>query len=113
MQKKKKITGVMYSTNPDFKYNIQNTAEPETIPPQQQQLRVFIETKHRGGKIATVIKGFIGKNADLEILGKQLKMKCGTGGSVKDNEIIIQGNFREKVTQYLLAQGYKAKIAGG
>ncbi|HNW98055.1 MAG TPA: translation initiation factor [Bacteroidales bacterium] len=113
MQKKKNISGVVYSTNPDFQYNYQNSDEPETLPPQQQQLRVFIETKHRGGKTATVVKGFIGKNADLETLGKQIKMKCGTGGSVKDNEIIIQGNFREKVTQYLLAQGYKAKIAGG
>lgn len=113
MQKKKNTSGVVYSTNPNFQYSYNNPAEPETLPPQQQNLRVFLETKHRGGKTATVIKGFTGKNSDLEILGKSLKMKCGTGGSVKDNEIIIQGNFREKITQILISEGYKAKTAGG
>ncbi|MFH0865958.1 MAG: translation initiation factor [Bacteroidota bacterium] len=113
MQKKKNISGVVYSTNRDFQYNYNNPKEPETLPPQQQNLRVFLETKHRGGKTATVIKGFIGKATDLETLGKSLKIKCGTGGSVKDNEIIIQGNFREKITQILIADNYKAKMAGG
>lgn len=113
MQKKKNISGVTYSTNPNFQYCYHNPEEPETPPPQQQNLRIFLETKHRGGKTATVIKGFTGKTADLETLGKSLKIKCGTGGSVKDNEIIIQGNFREKITQILIAEGYKTKIAGG
>jgi translation initiation factor 1 len=113
MQMKKNISGVVYSTNPNFKYCYDNSKEPDTLPPQQQNLRVFLETKHRGGKIATVIKGFIGKTADLETIGKALKTKCGTGGSVKDNEIIIQGNFREKITQLLISEGYKAKMAGG
>jgi translation initiation factor 1 len=111
--KKKNISGVVYSTNPNFQYSYSSTTEPATLPPQQQELRVFLETKHRGGKTATVIKGFIGKAADLEVLGKYLKMKCGTGGSVKDNEIIIQGNFREKITNMLISDGYKTKMAGG
>lgn len=113
MSKKKNIEGVVYSTNPDYRYQYSNQAEPDTLPPQQQNLRVFLETKHRGGKTATVVKGFIGNLKDLEHLGKTLKIKCGTGGSVKDNEIIIQGNFREKIVQALLAAGYKAKAAGG
>lgn len=113
MQKKKNIRGVVYSTNPNFQYSYNNTKEPMTLPPQQQNLRVFLETKHRGGKTATVIKGYVGKVTDLETLGKYLKMKCGTGGSVKDNEIIIQGNFREKITNMLISEGYKAKMAGG
>lgn len=113
MQKKKNISGVVYSTNPDFQYNYISNGEPETLPPQQQNLRVFLETKHRGGKTATVIKGFTGKAEDLEALGKFLKIKCSTGGSVKDNEIIIQGNFREKITHILISEGYKAKMAGG
>lgn len=113
MQKKKNVSGVVYSTNPDFQYNYIAPGEPETLPPRQQNLRVFLETKNRGGKTATVIKGFTGKTADIEALGKFLKIKCGTGGSVKDNEIIIQGNFREKITQILISEGYKAKMAGG
>jgi len=113
MSKKKNISGVVYSTNPNFVYQNNTSAEPTTLPPQQQNLRVFLETKHRGGKTATVVKGFIGTSEDLEKLGKLLKIKCSTGGSVKDNEIIIQGNFREKINQLLLSEGYKSKMAGG
>jgi translation initiation factor 1 len=113
MAKKKNITGVVYSTNSNYQYSYDVHDEPETLPPPQQQLRVFLETKHRGGKTATVIKGFVGKTIDLEILGKFLKVKCSTGGSVKGNEIIIQGNFREKITALLQSEGYKAKMAGG
>lgn len=113
MSRKKNISGVVYSTNPDFQYSYTVPEEDETLPPQQQELRVFLETKNRGGKTATVIRGFKGKTADLEAMGKSLRIKCCTGGSVKDNEIIIQGNFREKITRILLKEGYKAKMAGG
>ena len=103
----------MYSTNPDFGYTYDNPSEPTTLPPQQQDLRIFIEKKHRGGKTASIIKGFIGTHDDLEALSKLLKTKCGTGGSAKDNEIIIQGDMRDKILEILLAKGYKAKKAGG
>ena len=112
MSNKKNIQGVVYSTNPDFKYNVNVAEEAETKPPQQQELRVFIEKKHRGGKTATVIKGFVGKQNDLEDLGRLLKVKCGVGGTVKDNEVIIQGDFRDKIIDILISKGYKAKKAG-
>ena len=113
MSKKKNVTGVVYSTNPDFKYTAAIGSEANTLPPQQQELRVFLEKKHRGGKTASVIKGFVGKKDDLEALGKLLKTKCGTGGSAKDGEIIIQGDLRDKIMEILIANGYKAKKAGG
>ncbi len=113
MQKKKNLIGTVYSTNPDFDYTYDNPSEPTTLPPQQQDLRIFIEKKHRGGKTASIIKGFIGTHDDLEALSKLLKTKCGTGGSAKDNEIIIQGDMRDKILEILLAKGYKAKKAGG
>ena len=113
MSKKKNVVGVMYSTNPDFKYSFENNSEQETLPPQQQNIRVFIEKKHRGGKTVTIIKDFVGKIDDLEELGKLLKSKCGTGGTVKDGEILIQGDFRDKIMTILLEKGYKAKKAGG
>lgn len=113
MQKRKNITGIVYSTNPDFDYTYDNNVEPDTLPPQQQELRIFLEKNHRGGKTASVIKGFIGKNEDLEALGKILKTKCATGGSSKDGEIIIQGDHRDKILAILLANFYKAKKAGG
>ena len=110
---KKKAVGIVYSTNPDFSYNFGATSETETLPPNQQDLRVIIEKKHRGGKKVTIITGFTGKTADLEKLGKELKSKCGTGGSSKDGEILIQGDFREKIIDYLIKSGYKAKKSGG
>jgi translation initiation factor 1 len=113
MPKNKNINGIVYSTNPDYKYNYQNETEAVTCPPQQQELRIFMEKKHRGGKTACVIKGFVGKQDDLEELGRLIKTKCGTGGSAKDGEIIIQGDFRDKILQILLEKGYKAKKAGG
>ncbi len=113
MSKKKNITGVVYSTNPNFQYTFEKKSEQGTLLPQQQDLRVFIEKKHRGGKTATIIKGYIGKQEDMEELAKLLKTRCGTGGTAKDGEILIQGDFRDKIMEFLLAKGYKAKKAGG
>ena len=105
--KNKHLRGVVYSTNPQYQYEIEEERDRETPPGQQQQLRVRIEKQHRGGKTVTVIDGFIGKEEDLEELGKKLKSFCGTGGSAKDGEIIIQGNQRDKVLQWLIRNEYK------
>ena len=98
--------GFVYSTDPDFRYEPDETEGAETLEPKQQKLRIRLETKHRGGKAVTLVYGFIGKAEDLEVLGKKLKNFCGTGGSAKDNEIIIQGDQREKVLQWLIKNGY-------
>lgn len=99
--------GFVYSTDPNFQYEPEDIDKPDNLSPAQQKLRIRLETKHRGGKAATIIAGFIGKEDDMEVLGKKLKNYCGTGGSVKDGEIIIQGDQREKVKQWLLKEGYK------
>ena len=97
---------VVYSTNPNFNYENTEEEENETIPKNQQKLRVSIEKKGRGGKTATLIKGFIGTEADLKELGKLLKIKCGVGGSAKEGEIIIQGDFKQRIIDLLKAEGY-------
>ncbi len=110
--KNKKQDGVVYSTNPDYNFQ-QNKPHPGiTLPPAQQDLRVWLESKHRGGKTVTVIKNFIGKEDDLNTLSKKLKAACGTGGTTKDGEILIQGDHREKIVTLLIKDGYKAKKAG-
>lgn len=111
--KNKKNSGVVYSTNPDYKYQQTKAHSTATLLPADQDLRIWLETKHRGGKTATIIKGFSGKESDLSELGKKLKSSCGTGGTAKDGEIIIQGDFRDRVFKLLLDWGYKAKKAGG
>jgi translation initiation factor 1 len=107
MSKKNKpdTRGFVYSTDPNFQFEGSNE-NAETILPKQQKLRVRLETKHRAGKAVTLITGFIGTNEDLEELGKKLKSFCGTGGSAKDSEIIIQGDQRDKVLQWLLKNDY-------
>ncbi|SES09146.1 translation initiation factor [Pedobacter rhizosphaerae] len=106
------LGGIMYSTNPDFEYE-QETDDTLTPPNQQQDLRVMLDKKNRGGKAVTLVTGYKGKTEDLEILGKMLKNKCGVGGSVKDGEILIQGDVRDKVVIILQKEGYKVKKAGG
>ncbi|KXK47777.1 MAG: translation initiation factor eIF-1/SUI1-like protein [Bacteroidetes bacterium OLB10] len=110
--KNKNRSGIVYSTNPDFKPQQEETQQ-ETLPPSQQDLRVLRDSKQRGGKTVTLIRGFVGSEDDLEKLTKLLKTKCGTGGSTKDGEIIIQGDKREQVMEILLKEGYRAKKAGG
>ena len=101
--------GMVYSTNPDYQFEEEEAVEQETLLPKDQKLIVAIDKKGRGGKQVTVVNGFIGKEEDLESLGKTLKTKCGVGGSVKDGIILIQGDQREKITDILLKMGYKAK----
>jgi translation initiation factor 1 len=113
MKKANSRVNIVYSTKPDFEYEYQQEEEFATLPNQQQNLRVMLDRKQRAGKTVTLVTGFVGKADDLEKLGKMLKSKCGTGGTVKDGQILIQGNFSDKVLNYLLSEGYKAKRAGG
>jgi translation initiation factor 1 len=106
-KKKPNNNGIVYSTNPDFRIEEDQTPE-ETLPPKQQKLKVRLDTKQRAGKAVTLVEGFSGAAEDLEQLGKQLKTHCGTGGSVKDGEIIIQGDQRDKISQWLLNKGYSS-----
>ena len=102
----KERLNIVYSTNPDFSYDIADEEEQETLPKNCQKLRVRIEKNHRGGKTVTIVTGFVGTEADLKELGKMLKTKCGVGGSAKDGELLIQGEFKEKVVELLKKEGY-------
>ena len=101
--------GVVYSTNPDFRYETDDDTEAETLPPGKQRLLVTIDRRNRGGKQVTLVTGFVGTTDDLKELGKTLKTRCGVGGSAKDGEITVQGDFRDKVVALLKEMGYNAK----
>jgi translation initiation factor 1 len=114
MSKKNKpdSKGFVYSTDPNFKFE-EEQQSAQTLSPEQQKLRIWLNTRLRAGKAVTLITGFVGTDDDLQELGKKLKNSCGTGGSAKDGEILVQGDQREKVMQWLLKNGYKnSKKAG-
>ena len=112
-QKKQQYSGIVYSTDASFEYDEANgMSEPDTLPNHQQKLTVMLDRKARKGKAVTLVTGFVGTKEDLEALGKRLKQRCAVGGAAKDGEIIIQGDFRQRIAQLLDEDGYKTKIAG-
>ena len=111
-KKDKSRLNVVYSTNPNFKFEEAANYEFDTLPPNQQNLKVYLD-RMGGGKLLSRVTGFVGKDSDLEALGKMLKQKCGVGGNTKDGEILIQGDNRDKIVLLLTKEGYKVKKAGG
>ncbi len=103
----KKKLNIVYSTNPDFEYEQEETPEEKTLAKEKQALRILLDTKRRRGKAVTIVTGFVGQVDDLSELGKLLRVKCGVGGSVKDGEIIVQGDMRNRVLEILQKEGYK------
>ena len=108
MSKKNKSGGIVYSTNSKFIYDTKPN-EHATVHPSQQEIRIFLDKKNRGGKTVTIVSGFSGKEEELEKIARELKSKCGVGGSVKEREIIIQGDHRDRILTLLTGSGYKAK----
>jgi translation initiation factor 1 len=111
-KKHKKRSGIVYSTNPDFEYQEDHPQETPTLPPSQQNLRVQLDKKSRGGKKVTLITGYSGSDEDLKSLGKRLKSQCGVGGSAKNGEILIQGDFVDRIVKLLSEEGYGVKKSG-
>jgi len=113
-QNRRSRDGIVYSTADNFEYNYNSEVQNEVVlRPEQQNLKILLDKKLRAGKKVTLISGFVGSEANLKELGKMLKSKCGVGGAVKDGEIMIQGDFRDRIVVILLSEGYKAKRAGG
>ncbi len=108
----KERLGVVFSTNADFEYETEQEEAIETLPKAKQNLRIALDKRNRGGKKVTLVADFKGSDDDLKELGKMLKNKCGVGGSTKDGEIIIQGDFRQKIAEILKAEGYRARVIG-
>ena len=108
----KERLGVVFSTNPDFNYTTDQETEETTLDPSKQNLKIWLD-RLKGGRVATVVSGFVGSDDDLATLGKDLKKSCGVGGTAKDGEIIIQGDHRDRVVELLTKAGYKCKKAGG
>jgi len=113
MSSNKKNTRIVYSTNPNYRYEEEEQEEVINLPPSQQKLYLSLDKKQRKGKKVTLVTGFVGNDDNLKSLGKKLKTACGSGGSVKGGEILIQGDFREKVKNILEKEGYKVKLHGG
>jgi translation initiation factor 1 len=113
MEKRKERLGVVYSTNPEYNYQGPSYGETPEIPPEKQDLRVMLDKKQRKGKSVTLVTGFTGKDTDLQELARMLKTKLGVGGSAKNGEILIQGDFRQKVIDILVQSGFKVKRSGG
>jgi len=112
MTAKKRPKGIVYSTDPDFEYNYGEGDPAETLSPSEQELRIHLQ-RLKGNKVVSIVRGFQGSNEDLKEIGKMLKTACGVGGSVKDGEILLQGDHRDKILALLVKEGYKAKKAGG
>ena len=106
-KKLRSLGGLVYSTDPNFKMEEEHNSDAATLPPAEQKLKIRLDKKQRAGKAVTLVEGFVGKETDMEELGKKLKAFCGTGGSVKDGEIIVQGDNRDKILQWLLKNNYK------
>ncbi len=108
----KQRLGMVFSTDPNFKYETEEVEQEELLPPAQQKLRVWLDRKQRGGKVVTLVRGFVGPDDDLQELARMLKVKCGVGGAAKEGEIIIQGDHRDRVVDLLVKAGYGCKKAG-